>query len=591
MARLYDTGIFSVNSSAGAIGVGYKLYFYTTGTSTPKNTYPTRADAIAGTNANPNPMVAAADGRWNPIWLTGGDYKVVLKDFDDVTLETRDPGDTAPDSANNIDFSHSTTYAAGTVGAKLDKIVTITDAPFNAVGDDSTDNAAAIEAAAAELGASGGKIIVPPGRFRFASNIDLPTNVPILIEGDGTSASELISVNGAKIVYAGTPSEFDGPQFFLSNIGIKTVGVQTHDIVDVSFTGGSGGTGMTFGCRDVEIAAYATTSSFRSALKLNNARNLQIDNLRILGDRDASPIVSQYGIDISGDSDPVEVTLSKVQAYFVQVAVYAHGELEGLTLSHCAFVAVKTGLKAHSDVGLAKPWVNVHDCHINAGTRCLDLLRFTQWDIHDNLFYNSVADATDIDHASIYIGAPAGAGVPIDGFIHHNGFHAVDATLPSNGIVFEASVGDDRTIIDANIFKSYDTAIWLSAATVNGVIVTDSNQFSGNTDNVINSGTGNLICLATKTAIGQKTYPDGLMEKWGSSVITLNASGDGVVTFAAAFPTAFLSAVACSGDATVAAGAAFSVNQGSSNASGMAFSVRPNPGAIAVRVNWEAKGH
>lgn len=93
MARLFDTGIFSVNSSAGAIGVGYKLYFYTTGTSTPKNTYPTRADAVAGTNANANPMVAASDGRFDPIWLTDGDYKVILKDFDDVTLETRDPGD------------------------------------------------------------------------------------------------------------------------------------------------------------------------------------------------------------------------------------------------------------------------------------------------------------------------------------------------------------------------------------------------------------------------------------------------------------------------------------------------------------------
>ena len=249
MARLYDAGIFSLNSSAGAVGSGYKLNFYTTGTSTRKATYPTRADAVAGTNANANPVVADADGRFGPVWLTGGEYKVILTDADDVVLETRDPGD-AGGSANDLDFSHSTSYSAGTIGAKLDKIVTITDAPFNAVGDDSTDNAAAIEAAAAELGAAGGKIIVPPGRFRFASNIDLPTNVPILIEGDGTSASELISVNGAKIVYAGTPAEFDGPQFSLHRIGIKSVGVQTHDIVDVSFTGGSGGTGMTFFASD-----------------------------------------------------------------------------------------------------------------------------------------------------------------------------------------------------------------------------------------------------------------------------------------------------------------------------------------------------
>jgi len=93
MARLFDTGIFSVNATNGSIGVGYKLYFYTTGTSTPKATYPTRADAAAGTNANSNPVVAAADGRFAPMWLTDGDYKVILKDADDVTLETKDPGD------------------------------------------------------------------------------------------------------------------------------------------------------------------------------------------------------------------------------------------------------------------------------------------------------------------------------------------------------------------------------------------------------------------------------------------------------------------------------------------------------------------
>lgn len=102
MARLYDTGIFSANATNGSIGVGYKLYFYATGTSTPKNTYPTRADAVAGTNPNANPVVASADGRWPPIWLTGGDYKVILKDSDDVTLRTRDPCDSALDDAASI---------------------------------------------------------------------------------------------------------------------------------------------------------------------------------------------------------------------------------------------------------------------------------------------------------------------------------------------------------------------------------------------------------------------------------------------------------------------------------------------------------
>lgn len=110
MARLFDTGIFSANATNGSIGVGYKLNFYTTGTSTPKNTYPTRADAIAGTNPNANPVVALSDGRWPAIWLTGGDYKVVLTDFDGNTLKTRDPAD------SNLDDQLSASTGAGLVG-------------------------------------------------------------------------------------------------------------------------------------------------------------------------------------------------------------------------------------------------------------------------------------------------------------------------------------------------------------------------------------------------------------------------------------------------------------------------------------------
>lgn len=487
-------------------------------------------------------------------------------------------------------FSHSTSYSAGTIGAKLDKIVTITDAPFNAVADDATDNAAAIEAAAAELGAAGGVIHVPPGRFRFTTDINLPDNVPITIRGDGSSASELISASGASIIYTGTPAEFDGPQFFLQDIGIKTDGAETHDVVDVSFTGGSGGTGMTFGAMNVEIAAYDSGASFRSALKLNNARNLMIDNLRILGDRDAAPIVSEYGIEIIGDSDPVEILLHKVQAFFVRRSVWVHGEIEGLTMAHCAFVAVREGLRMESSgAGATEPWLDVHDCHINAGERCITTVRIAQYNIHDNLFYYQSADGTELDHASLFLSIDE-AGVNLDSFIHHNGFHGI-GTEPKNAIVFSAGAGVERCIVDANIIKQYDTGIWLSDASIGGVIITDTNQFSGNTDDIINAGTGNLVCIATLTNPWTKTHPDGFIEKGGSSVVTLNASGDGSFNFATAFPTAFLSGTLCNGDPATHGEKVFSINQTSCTASSLAFSVRPNPGAVAVRVNWQVTGH
>lgn len=67
---------------------GAKLYFYTTGTTTPLNTY---SDA-ALTTPNANPVVADSAGLFPDIYMaTGSTYKAVLKTSADVTMWTSDP--------------------------------------------------------------------------------------------------------------------------------------------------------------------------------------------------------------------------------------------------------------------------------------------------------------------------------------------------------------------------------------------------------------------------------------------------------------------------------------------------------------------
>lgn len=66
---------------------GGKLYFYESGTSTPLDTYSDEAL----TSANANPVVADSSGTWSDIWLKPQDYKVVLKDQNDVQIWSADP--------------------------------------------------------------------------------------------------------------------------------------------------------------------------------------------------------------------------------------------------------------------------------------------------------------------------------------------------------------------------------------------------------------------------------------------------------------------------------------------------------------------
>lgn len=91
-------------SLAGAIGVGWKLHFYTGGTTTPITTY----NARTGGSANANPLIADASGRFAKAWINDGQtIKWVLADENDAPKVTVD------------DFLIDQASAAATIDASL----------------------------------------------------------------------------------------------------------------------------------------------------------------------------------------------------------------------------------------------------------------------------------------------------------------------------------------------------------------------------------------------------------------------------------------------------------------------------------------
>lgn len=87
MSALFAPPRYSPMSGNGTSYPAAKLYFYETGTTTPKDTY---SDAGL-TTPNANPVVANADGLFGVIYLGTGDYAVTLKDANNNTLWTVDP--------------------------------------------------------------------------------------------------------------------------------------------------------------------------------------------------------------------------------------------------------------------------------------------------------------------------------------------------------------------------------------------------------------------------------------------------------------------------------------------------------------------
>ena len=88
MTQLLAYPRFKALDHAGNPLSGGLVYTYTAGTTTNKATYPTDADAIAGTNALDNPVVLDANGE-STIYLNGS-YKILLKNSAGVTQWTLD---------------------------------------------------------------------------------------------------------------------------------------------------------------------------------------------------------------------------------------------------------------------------------------------------------------------------------------------------------------------------------------------------------------------------------------------------------------------------------------------------------------------
>jgi len=180
------------------------LYTYAAGTSTPQATYTTSAGSIA----QANPIVLDAAGRVpSEVWLTSGvAYKFVLQDASAVQIgswdnilgvddfsailaqlaSTTDP--TLGDSLIGFKQSNASGFMSGAVGrtvsAKLQELISVKD--FGAVGDGTTDDGPAFQAAINAIAATGGRIYVPAATYLINTQVSFSNTVGgITFYGDG----------------------------------------------------------------------------------------------------------------------------------------------------------------------------------------------------------------------------------------------------------------------------------------------------------------------------------------------------------------------------------------------------------------------
>ncbi|SLK03712.1 hypothetical protein [Novosphingobium mathurense] len=178
--------------------------FYDVGTLTPRAVY---SDASLSTSLG---AVVTADsgGQFVPIYLDGSyEYRGILKDFDGNTIKDIPKINPALSAllastasskgAGLVGFSHAATYAASTVGKKLQQIVDPRDAPYNAAGDGATDDYTPLASALA----SGKKVWLEPGvTYAFG------TQLAYSVDNSGF-------IGGGKLLMLTGTGEFDAADY------------------------------------------------------------------------------------------------------------------------------------------------------------------------------------------------------------------------------------------------------------------------------------------------------------------------------------------------------------------------------------------
>lgn len=124
-ATLLADIFFQLIDGDGAPYPGWKLNTYAAGTSTPLATY----SDVDLTVPNANPVVADADGRLGPVYLSPTGYKFICTDSADVTVVTRDnfsdPGYVFAENFGDAQTAGTLSVSSGYVVTATDRFVSV----------------------------------------------------------------------------------------------------------------------------------------------------------------------------------------------------------------------------------------------------------------------------------------------------------------------------------------------------------------------------------------------------------------------------------------------------------------------------------
>jgi len=462
---------------------------------------------------------------------------------------------------------------------------------FGAVGDGVANDAPAIQAACTASALTGRGLRFPQGSYLLLSAITI--NGKIALHGESRSNTKLIwgagsAGEGVTINLNGSAgisdmAEVRDLQFLSANTNATETALRV--IGSASYSADRITSRVVI--RDVVIRGlnHPLTNGWGNGIVLTNCSCALVDCLTFWGKVGAGEpnydSVAAITYDNANGSvpHPTAFTITNSFICYAKTGIYAD-DFEGGMIRGNQIIGVNFGVSVKGP--LEFPHISILDNHLNVSDACVIVDRMNEAIITGNLLYTTFKESLSGTGISIINGASFFS-------IQNNTFENMKTTIGMNGVLVNSG---SSGLIANNLFRRSNgftsgngAAIWLAAGASD--VTVGLNKYTNTETPVIDSGTGNVVAGG---GVNWAALSTGTTSQFDSQALSLDTNGDGVITLPKPYKTTHKTAIACNGNPNFAAGnLAFSA--GSLTLTSFKVSVRPNPGAIAVQVNWQSYGN
>lgn len=324
---------------------------------------------------------------------------------------------------------------------------------FGAKGDGRTDDTAAFTKAAEAIPETGGVLYIPAGCYRLTKSVRV-FNRAVAVRGDGIGISKLVWPAGVKSLGVGiTQSRSQGNNTDFTHIyglSLYTNQANLGTALAIDLSGQvhkqtgvvMNRTNARICIEQVEIRGEnSDAQGWKRAIWLNHGHHAVISNVHITGRTQGG---GEAGIHLDGLGSPTEVQISQTWVFHVNRALHITGNVEGVKLQQCDFVAVQFGVYAEKCLQL-----NVCNCHINAS--------------HGGVLARNV-NQSSITSCLIYkcLDACSGFGVQVEGdsgrnIIANNVFVNIAQKADMNAVVLAGN--SHHCIVQSNVYQNHGAGV------------------------------------------------------------------------------------------------------------------------------------